>query len=39
MQEKHWYCVKTQTKRERLAAEHLREVEGVEVLCPLLRYQ
>ena len=38
MEQKLWYCVKTQTKRERLAAEHLREVEGVEVLCPILRY-
>jgi transcriptional antiterminator RfaH len=39
MEQKRWYCVKTQTKRERLAAEHLRDVEGVEVLCPILRYR
>ena len=35
----HWYCVKTQTKREHIAAGHLRELEGVEVFCPRLRYR
>ncbi len=34
-----WYCVKTQTKREHIAAEHLRTLEGVEVFCPRLRYR
>ncbi|HEY1123897.1 MAG TPA: transcription termination/antitermination NusG family protein [Haloferula sp.] len=34
-----WYCLKTQTKREAIAAAHLRELEGVEVFCPLLRYR
>lgn len=34
-----WYCVKTQTKREHIAAEHLRELESVEVFCPRLRYR
>ncbi len=34
-----WFCVRTQTKREHIAAEHLREVEGVEVFCPRLRYR
>jgi len=34
-----WYCVKTQTKREHIAASHLRELEGVEVFCPRLRYK
>jgi transcriptional antiterminator RfaH len=34
-----WYAVRTQTRREHLAAKHLREVEGVEVLCPRLRYR
>ncbi|MBU6326892.1 MAG: hypothetical protein KGQ89_04620 [Verrucomicrobia bacterium] len=34
-----WYCLRTQTKRERLAADHLREIEGVEVFCPMLRYR
>lgn len=34
-----WYVVRTQTKRERMAAGHLREIEGVEVFCPMLRYR
>ena len=34
-----WFCVRTQTKREHIAAEHLREVEGVTVFCPRLRYR
>lgn len=34
-----WFCVRTQTKREHIAAMHLREVEGVEVFCPRLRYR
>ncbi len=38
-EEPQWYVVRTQTKRERLAAQHLRELEGVEVFCPMLRYR
>jgi transcriptional antiterminator RfaH len=34
-----WYCVRTPTKREHIAAARLREIEGVEVLCPRLRYR
>ncbi len=34
-----WYCVKTQPKREHIAAQHLRELDGVEVFCPRLRYR
>ena len=34
-----WFCVRTQTKREHIAAEHLRELEGIEVFCPRLRYR
>jgi transcriptional antiterminator RfaH len=34
-----WYCLRTQTKREHIAAAALRELEGVEVLCPRLRYR
>ncbi len=34
-----WYCVKTQPKRESVAAGHLRELEGVEVFAPMLRYR
>lgn len=34
-----WHCLRTQTKREHLAAEHLRLIEGVEIFCPRLRYR
>jgi len=34
-----WYCVRTQTKREHLAAKSLRQLEGVQVFCPRLRYK
>jgi transcriptional antiterminator RfaH len=37
--ERKWYCVRTQTKRERVAAENLRELAEVEVFCPVLRYR
>ncbi len=36
---RHWYCVRTQTKREHIAAGHLRGLEAVEVFCPRLRYR
>ena len=29
-EERQWYVVRTQTKRERLAADHLRLLDGVE---------
>jgi transcriptional antiterminator RfaH len=34
-----WFCLRTQTKREHVAAQHLKELEGVEVFCPRLRYR
>jgi transcriptional antiterminator RfaH len=34
-----WFCVRTQTKREHIAAGHLREIEEIEVFCPRLRYR
>ncbi|HVJ45363.1 MAG TPA: transcription termination/antitermination NusG family protein [Luteolibacter sp.] len=34
-----WYCARTQTKREHIAAEQLRGLEGVEVFCPRIRYR
>lgn len=34
-----WYCVRCQTKREHIAAGHLRGIEGIEVFCPRLRYR
>lgn len=37
--ERQWYVVRTQPKRERLAAEHMRALENVEVFCPMLRYR
>ena len=34
-----WFVVRCQTKREHIAAGHLRELEAVEVFCPRLRYR
>ena len=34
-----WYCVRTQTKRERLASKALQQLEGVDTFCPRLRYK
>lgn len=34
-----WFCVRTQTKREHIAAKHLREMEGIEVFCPRIKYR
>jgi len=34
-----WYALRTQLKRERLAALNLRQLEGVEAFLPRLRYQ
>lgn len=34
-----WFCVRTQTKREHLAAKSLSQLEGVESFCPRLRYR
>lgn len=34
-----WFCVRTQTKREHIAADHLRALEGIEVFCPRIRYR
>lgn len=39
LQTPEWFCVRCQTKREHIAANHLREIEGVEVFCPRLRYR
>lgn len=35
----HWYCVRAQTKREHIAAKHLRELEDIEVFCPRIKYR
>lgn len=34
-----WYCVRTQTKREHLAAKSLRQLEGIQAFCPRLKYR
>ncbi len=34
-----WYCVRAQTKREHIAAEHLRDIGGLDVFCPRIRYR
>jgi transcriptional antiterminator RfaH len=34
-----WFCLRTQIKHERLAAAHLRLMEGVEVLFPRMRFK
>lgn len=34
-----WYCLKSQPKHEHIAAAHLRQMTGVEVFCPRLRFK
>ncbi|MDB4407613.1 hypothetical protein N9150_00160 [Akkermansiaceae bacterium] len=34
-----WYVLRTQLKREKLAAANLRRLDGVEVFLPRLKYQ
>lgn len=34
-----WFCLKTQPKHEKLASGFLRSQAGLEVFCPLLRFQ
>lgn len=34
-----WFCVRTQTKREHIAAKHLRELGSIEVFCPRIKYR
>jgi len=35
----HWFCLKTQPKHEKLAAQFLRSQIGLEVFSPVLRFQ
>ena len=37
--ERAWYCLRAQPKREHIAAASLRALDGVEVVCPRLRYR
>jgi transcriptional antiterminator RfaH len=34
-----WYCLQAKHKHEHIAAAHLREVKGVAVFCPRLRFK
>jgi transcriptional antiterminator RfaH len=34
-----WFCLKTRPKHEKLAAQFLRSHVGLEVFCPMLRFQ
>jgi len=34
-----WFCVRTQTKREHIAAKHLRDIGEIEVFCPRIKYR
>jgi transcriptional antiterminator RfaH len=33
----HWFCLRSQTKREHIAAAHLSAIAGIEVFCPRIR--
>lgn len=34
-----WFCLKSQPKHEHIASAHLRQMQGVEVFCPRLRFK
>ena len=34
-----WFCLKTQTKREHIAADHVSKFPGVQVFLPRIRFQ
>jgi transcriptional antiterminator RfaH len=34
-----WYCLRTQPKREHIAATSLQRLDGVEAFCPRIRYR
>ena len=38
-EESHWYVVRAQPKRERIAARSLRDTMGVVVVCPLVKFR
>jgi transcriptional antiterminator RfaH len=35
----HWFCLRTQTKREHVAADHVRQILGATVFLPRIRFQ
>lgn len=38
-EEKHWYCLRTRPKTERVTSQLLRTEVGVEVFCPFIRFE
>lgn len=34
-----WFCLKAQTKREHIAADHVRQIPGTDVFLPRVRFQ
>ena len=38
-QDLHWFCLKAQTKREHIAADHVRQIPGSAVFLPRVRFQ
>jgi len=34
-----WYCLRSKQKQEHVAAAHLREIDGVSVFCPRIRFK
>jgi len=35
----HWFCLRTQTKREHIAADYVRQIPGAAVFLPRVRFQ
>ena len=36
---KKWYCVRTKPKMENIASNSLKEINGINVFCPLIRFK
>src|SRR5438067_9643480 len=34
-----WYCLRSQPKREHIAAAHVRILDGITVYCPRIRFE
>jgi transcriptional antiterminator RfaH len=39
LEQEAWFCVRSQPKSEHIAASHLRQMKGVQVYCPRLRFR
>ena len=35
----YWYCVRSKPKKERMAAQAIEQLHGIEVFCPQVRFQ